>query len=123
MLWGISPNAPAKEQIKSEFEGIIRGLDCVGEIDYLTYSKLFDEIMPLFDKMHEQGKKDAVTWHKYPDEVPQRFDKFLVTIQSPTGAIFVDVLFYSDFAKSWMDLNILDQVLAWAELPEPYKPE
>lgn len=63
-----------------------------------------------------------IVWHKYPDEVPSRFNKFLVTIQSPTGAIFVDTLFYSDFVKSWMDLNILDQVLAWAELPEPYKP-
>lgn len=62
-----------------------------------------------------------IVWHKYPDEVPSRFNKFLVTIQSPTGAIFVDTLFYSDFAKSWMDLGVMDQVLAWAELPEPYK--
>ena len=64
-----------------------------------------------------------IVWHKYPDDVPSRFDKFLVTIQSPTGAIFVDTLFYSDFAKSWMDLNILDLVLAWDELPEPYNPD
>lgn len=68
-------------------------------------------------------RKTEAVWHKYPDEVPQRFNKFLVTIQSPTGAIFVDTLFYSDFVKSWLDLNILDQVLAWAELPDPYKPE
>ena len=64
-----------------------------------------------------------IVWHKYPDEVPSRYDKYLVSIQSPTEAIFVDVLFYSDFAKSWMDLCILDLVLAWAELPESYKPD
>lgn len=64
-----------------------------------------------------------IVWHKYPDDVPSRYDKYLVSIQSPTGAIFVDVLFYSDFAKSWMDLCTLDLVLAWAELPEPYIPD
>lgn len=64
-----------------------------------------------------------IVWHKYPVEVPQRFDQFLVTIQSPTGAIFTDVLLYSDLAESWLDLNILDQVLSWAELPEPYNPD
>lgn len=64
-----------------------------------------------------------IVWHKYPDEVPQRFNEYLVSIQSPTGEIFVDVLFYSDFAKSWLDLGILDLVLAWAELPEPYIPD
>ncbi len=62
-----------------------------------------------------------IVWHKYPDEVPQRFDKFLVTIQSPTGSIFVDTLFYSDLVKGWMDLGIFDQVLAWAEMPAPYQ--
>lgn len=61
-----------------------------------------------------------IVWHKYPDKVPTRYDKYLASIQSPTGSIFTDTLFYSDFTKSWMDLGILDQVLAWAELPEPY---
>lgn len=64
-----------------------------------------------------------IVWHKHPDEVPSRFDKYLVSIQSPTVAVFVDTLFYSNFIKSWLDLNILDQVLAWAEMPEPYKSE
>ena len=35
----------------------------------------------------------AIVWHKYPDEVPPRLLKYLVSIQSPTGALFVDVLF------------------------------
>lgn len=64
-----------------------------------------------------------IVWHKYPDEVPSRYDKYLVSIQSPTGSIFVETLFFSNFVKSWLDLGILDQVLAWAELPEPYQTE
>ena len=123
MLWGISPNAPAKKRIKSEFEGIIRGLNCVGEIDYSTYSNLFDEIMPLFDKMHDQGKKDAVTWHKYP-EVPLPETEFaecyLVTAVAEYSKPYVRT------AYAWKDFSAYKsefRVLAWAELPEPYEPD
>ena len=123
MLWGISPNAPAKKRIKSEFEGIIRGLNCVGEIDYSTYSNLFDEIMPLFDKMHDQGKKDAVTWHKYP-EVPLPETEFaecyLVTAVAEYSKPYVRT------AYAWKDFSAYKsefRVLAWAELPEPYNPD
>lgn len=123
MLWGISPNAPAKEKIKSEFEGIIRGLDCVGEIDYLTYSKLFDEIMPLFDKMHEQGKMDAVNWHKYP-EVPlpetEFAQEYLVTAVGKYAKPHVRTAFgHKNFDAYKGEFT----VIAWAELPDPYKPE
>ena len=123
MLWGISPNAPAKEQIKSEFEGIIRGLNCVGEIDYLTYSKLFDEIMPLFDKMHEQGKKDAVTWHKFPEEKPPELIELLVTHKTEKGGLRIDKACF-DPDEGWDGIiDMVGDVRAWAELPEPYKPD
>lgn len=126
MLWGISPNAPAKEQIKADFEGIIRGLNCVGEIDYFTYSKLFEEIMPLFDQMHEQGKKDALkdafTWHKFPDEMPPRNDAmYLVTLIRINNQIMelqteVRILTWRD--KSWK-VSTDAKVVAWAEIPKP----
>lgn len=123
MLWGISPNAPAKEQIKSEFEGIIRGLNCVGEIDYLTYSKLFDEIMPLFDKMHEQGMKDTVIWHKWPDEKPPELIELLVTHKTEKGELLIDTACF-DPDEGWEGIiDVVWDVLAWAELPEPYEPD
>lgn len=126
MLWGISPNAPAKEQIKSEFEGIIRGFNCVGEIDYLTYSKLFDEIMPLFDQMHEQGKKDALkdafTWHKFPDETPPRNDAmYLVTLvrfDNRIMTLMMDVRIRRWRDHSWTT-STDTKVVAWAEIPKP----
>ena len=131
MLWGISPNAPAKEQIKSEFEGIIRGLNCVGEIDYLTYSKLFDEIMPLFDQMHEQGKKDALkdafTWHKFPEETPPEGVPILVTWKGENDSFEVTsgVWKFNKFTGGTFShpYDWVATPIAWAELPEPYKPD
>jgi hypothetical protein len=126
MQWGISPNAPAKEQIKADFEGIIRGLNCVGEIDYFTYSKLFEEIMPLFDQMHEQGKKDALkdafTWHKFPDEMPPRNDAiYLVTLIRTNNQIMelqTEVRIRTWRDKSWI-VSTDTEVVAWAEIPKP----
>jgi hypothetical protein len=62
--WGISDKASDKEKIKSKFADYINGLNCVGEIDYPTYSDLFDEGMKLLDEVYEQGKKDQVTIEK-----------------------------------------------------------
>ena len=129
MLWGISPNAPAKEQIKSEFEGIIRGLNCVGEIDYLTYSKLFDEIMPLFDQIYEQGKKDALKdafgWHKFPEETPPEGVQILVTWKGENNSFEVTLGFWKfDKFTGGTFSHPYDWVatpIAWAELPDPYK--
>ena len=54
--WGIAETASEKEKIKSEFADFINGLNSCGEVDYSTYSELFDFTMPLFDKMFEHGK-------------------------------------------------------------------
>jgi len=54
--WGISETASEKEKIKSEFADFIGGLNSCAEIDYNTYSELFDFTMPLLDKMFEAGK-------------------------------------------------------------------
>ena len=57
--WGISPNASAKEKIKSEYADILHEYNSCGEIDYGHYSELYDIGMDLLDKMYEQGKADA----------------------------------------------------------------
>lgn len=59
MSWGIAETAPEKEKIKSEFADLLHGLNSCGDIDAKTYIELLDYTMPLFDKMYEQGKKDA----------------------------------------------------------------
>lgn len=59
MSWGISDNASEKEKIKAEFNDFIQGLNSTCEIDYKTYSQLYDFTMPLFDRMYEIGKNDS----------------------------------------------------------------
>ena len=57
--WGISPNAPEKEKIKSEFADTLHGYNACGEIDYAHYCELFDFGMDLLDRMYELGKSEA----------------------------------------------------------------
>lgn len=59
MSWGIAETASEKEKIKSEFTDFIHGLNSCGDINAKTYNELWDYTIPLFDKMYEQGKKDA----------------------------------------------------------------
>ena len=57
--WGIAPTAPEKEKIKAEFSDFLGALNSCAQIDYESYSEIWDKAMRLFDKMYEQGKKDA----------------------------------------------------------------
>ena len=54
--WGISENASKKEKIKSEMNDFLKGENSVGNIDYKTYSDIYDKSMELLDKMYNLGK-------------------------------------------------------------------
>lgn len=65
-----------------------------------------------------------ITWHPYPEEKPPKgYDAYLITRYS-YGATFVDI-------DCWLDdYDMFDEaesvpsqmyVIAWAELPKPYK--
>ena len=56
--WGISENATPKEKLKSEMVDYLNGLNRCGEIDYSTYSKMFDFSMDLLNKMYDLGKSE-----------------------------------------------------------------
>lgn len=116
---GISPKAPAKEKIKSDFECLIRGMNGTGMINCIAYDYLFDGAMPMFNKMYELGKKEATTWHPYPEDVPDMDKGYLVTIQNKIGQFYTTMDFWDKEGFVYRDKN----VLAWAELPEPYRPE
>ncbi|MBQ6713186.1 MAG: hypothetical protein IJN28_05310 [Selenomonadales bacterium] len=57
--WGISPNASEKEKIKAEWADELNGKNSTGNIDYDTYSELFDVGMDLLDRMYKLGKSDG----------------------------------------------------------------
>ena len=55
--WGINQSASDKEKIKAEMNDFLKGLNSVGEIDYNTYSDIFDKSIELFNKMYKLGYK------------------------------------------------------------------
>lgn len=65
-----------------------------------------------------------VNWHPYPKEKPKKSGEYLVTLicnrknDEPTVTTFQ----YSARKEKWVPIWCND-VIAWAEKPEPYKPE
>ena len=57
MPWGIAETASEIEKIRAESSDMLGGLNSVGEIDYTTYSELWDFYHDLLGKAYEQGLK------------------------------------------------------------------
>ena len=67
-------------------------------------------------------KKTEIEWHPYPKEKPKVVDEYLVTInygffKITSSAIWKDGRFMEDEDES----SKMYPVIAWAEMPEPYK--
>lgn len=64
-------------------------------------------------------------WHKWPEEKPPTEGRFLVTEKIGQDKPFVSVLRFEADPRfsSWGILFEKTEILAWAELPEPYEPE
>lgn len=61
-----------------------------------------------------------VDWHPYPEEKPDPYFTCLVTIHLPhKNIVGCD---YMTPHNGWWKNND-NEVIAWAELPEPYRPE
>ena len=60
--------------------------------------------------------ENKVIWHKYPDEKPpKQMESYLTTM--PKGIVGINTFIDSVF-------GLYDnEVIAWAEIPEPYNPE
>ena len=121
---GISPNAPAKEKIKSDFECLIRGMNWTGMIDSIAYDYLFDGAMPMFNKMYELGRKESTSWHPYPKEKPEKNGRYLITFMEGDADLFDLEIIVGTWDGKRFYISARDKnVLAWAEKPEPYQPE
>ena len=69
--------------------------------------------------------ENKVIWHKYPDEKPKNNSDipYLVTCLFDGFSrkeFIVDMFYYEEDSLKW---NPQNDVIAWAELPEPYNPE
>jgi hypothetical protein len=54
MSWGISENATNKEKFWADINDCLKGFNSTGNIDYLTYCDLYDELRKIFD-LHIKG--------------------------------------------------------------------
>lgn len=64
-----------------------------------------------------------VKWHKWPDEKPPENQFLLLTHLGENGCTFVDDGYFDSSDGGWQGrFCFICEVLAWAEMPEPYTP-
>lgn len=80
MPWGIAPTASEIEKIKAESSDMLNGLESCGDLEYSTYSYLWDFYYELLDKAYEQGRKDVQTAEAIPIDWLENFRDGLDTL-------------------------------------------
>ena len=69
-------------------------------------------------------QKTEIEWHKYPEDKPKHVDEYLVTVNCgyfniTSSAIWIDEKF-TDYEN---ELGRISSIVAWSEMPAPYKEE
>lgn len=69
-------------------------------------------------------KKVEIEWRPFPQEKPIVLDEYLVTIDYGSFRISSSAIWKNGrFIDNEEDQNGVGPVIAWAEMPEPYKGE
>ena len=131
MSWGIAETAPEIEKIKAESADYLGGLNSCGEIEWGIYSQAFDFYADLIQKAYELGKTEAKPhWIPCSERLPKDNRQVLVYARSVHYALAkYDEMRNADgtYKKQWVTfdawkpLYTIKEVIAWCELPEPYK--
>lgn len=78
----------------------------------------------LKSKEEESAKKEirysVIEWHPYPQEKPEEYDEYLVTVKDEQD-LFTFTTYWIPEGNTFMDFS--RDIVAWAELPEPYREE
>lgn len=70
-------------------------------------------------QIYEQGKRDGIEWHPYPQEKPTREGEYYLVTALRGGEHQVCTAWWID--ESYRFGVFTDRVEAWAELPKPYE--
>lgn len=107
-----------KRLLEENFEGM-------GEQDKAEFGRDFDEILSLAIKGLEIS-----TWIPVTERLPQESRMFLVTlVDKEDDYVCIDVVWYAhpnDYSiefGEWREVPTGEKVIAWMQLPEPYKGE
>lgn len=69
-------------------------------------------------------KKAEIEWYKYPEEKPKEANEYLITVNCDFFNITTSAIWENGrFVDNEEEQNEIDSVIAWAEMPEPYKEE
>lgn len=66
--------------------------------------------------------ENKVKWHPYPEEKPKKSDLYLITVKNINIKPFVCQDVFNDYTKVFRfeRYSMIEKIIAWAELPEPY---
>ena len=113
------------EQIKAEIKERLAQTNAKREEQESTvdvpdyFSGLFDGVANGFDQVLVLLDQLEPSFHPYPQEKPPRYGWYNVTLDD-NGRLEVYTSFYSKGGFVWFYDN---NIIAWAELPKPYKKE
>lgn len=62
----------------------------------------------------------GIEWHPYPQEKPSKSGYYLVTTDGIHNDV-IDIAWFDAIMAGLLQWNKASEILAWAELPEPYE--
>ena len=66
----------------------------------------------------KESRYAVIEWHPYPQEKPEEYDEYLVTVKDEQD-LFTFTTYWLPEGNTFIDFS--RDIVAWAELPEPYK--
>lgn len=90
------------------------------------FSGLFDGVANGFDQVLVLLDQLEPSWHEYPREKPTEDGAYLITRYTKHGGVFIDIdswISEYEMFDSTEDIPSSMKVLAWMELPKPYRKE
>ena len=92
MPWGIAPTASEIGKIRAESSDMLNGLESCGDLEWSTYSDLWDFYYEFLDKAYEQGRKDVQTAEAIPVEWLENFRDGLDTLSESQLMRAIDLI-------------------------------
>lgn len=86
-----------------------------------TREEYFDKCLSNIPEpsVKKESRYAVIEWHKYPHDKPYCDDNYLVSVKIGKSEYVTVSMYFDDEFENFHDC----EVMAWAEMPEPYKEE
>ena len=118
----------AIEEIKEEFNEFLKGTGLDNEEYLKSEMKTNEDLRKIVEanRMAIKALEQEPKWIPVSERLPEENGQYLVTVKNLTGyeQLYNNVFECEFFEKDWIFKGWKDnKVIAWMELPEPYKAE